>query len=99
MAAREKSEVLAAAASLKGVIDTLSALDHSTIPPKTGAPYPSYVGRTDGDGHTVAGVRMPALERFDGEIFRLQLPKGRLRRGCDMRSGRDYAAPVRQILD
>ena len=45
-----------------GVINKVAALDDSTVPPKIGASYPVYVGRTDGDGHTVAGIRMPALE-------------------------------------
>jgi hypothetical protein len=52
-----------------GVINKVAALDHSTIPPKIGAAYPVYVGRTDGDGHTVAGIRMPVLEAPTATYF------------------------------
>ncbi|MGE0718381.1 MAG: alpha/beta hydrolase domain-containing protein [Alphaproteobacteria bacterium] len=45
-----------------GRINTLALLDHSTWPPRTGAAYPVMVGRTDGDGHTLGGIRMPVLE-------------------------------------
>ncbi|MCC7486032.1 MAG: hypothetical protein IT529_13750 [Burkholderiales bacterium] len=33
----------------------------AVYPPKTGAPYPTYVSRVDADGNEVAGIRAPEL--------------------------------------
>jgi Alpha/beta hydrolase domain len=69
-----------------GVVDTVAALDHSTIPPKIGPPYPVYVGRTDGDGHTIAGVRMPALDAPTATYFGFNYRKAGYAEGelCDL---------------
>jgi len=69
-----------------GVVDALAALDHSTIPPKIGPPYPVYVGRTDGDGHTIAGLRMPALDAPTATYFGFNYRKAGYAEGelCDL---------------
>jgi hypothetical protein len=69
-----------------GVINALAAVDHSTIPPKIGASYPVFVGRTDEDGHTVAGIRMPALEAPTSTYFGFNYRKAGYAEGelCDL---------------
>jgi alpha/beta hydrolase family protein len=72
-----------------GVINTVAALDYSTIPPKIGASYPVYVGRTDGDGHTVAGIRVPALDAPTATYFGFNYRKAGYAEGelCDFYGG------------
>ena len=45
-----------------GVVNHLTLVDHATMPPAKGAAYPVFVGKTDSDGHDVAGIRLPALD-------------------------------------
>jgi hypothetical protein len=52
-----------------GLVNNLVALDHSTLPPTSGAAYPLFVGRTDADGRMLGGIRMPALEAPRASYF------------------------------
>lgn len=45
-----------------GQVNYVHVVDYDTLPPIEGAPYPVYVPAVDGDGHDVAGIRMPAIE-------------------------------------
>jgi hypothetical protein len=44
-----------------GLINRLTLVDATVMPPAKGAPYPVFVGKTDGDGLDVAGIRLPAV--------------------------------------
>ncbi|HYM02140.1 MAG TPA: alpha/beta hydrolase domain-containing protein, partial [Stellaceae bacterium] len=46
----------------RGVINRLAVVDHTVMPPTKGKPYPVFVGKTDADGHDLAGIRLPALD-------------------------------------
>jgi hypothetical protein len=45
-----------------GLVNRPALVDYSTMPPTKGAAYPVFVGKTDGDGHDLAGIRLPALD-------------------------------------
>ena len=45
-----------------GVVNRLASMDRNRHPPVPGHPYPMFVPRTDGDGHAIAGIRMPEVE-------------------------------------
>jgi hypothetical protein len=44
-----------------GLVNRPTVVDDSVMPPRRGAAYPIFVGRTDADGHDVAGIRLPAV--------------------------------------
>jgi hypothetical protein len=44
-----------------GVLNALSARDHTTVPPTTGGSYPVFVEATDDDGNGFAGLLHPLL--------------------------------------
>ena len=45
-----------------GTLNRPSLVDHSVMPPVKRKPYPVFMPKVDGDGHDVAGIRLPALE-------------------------------------
>ena len=45
-----------------GLVNRLTLVDHAAMPPTKGAAYAVFVGKTDGDGHDAAGIRLPALD-------------------------------------
>lgn len=45
-----------------GQVNRLRVVDHTTQPPRVGAPYPVLVAKVDADGHDIAGIRQPAIE-------------------------------------
>jgi hypothetical protein len=45
-----------------GLVNRLALVDYATMPPTKGAFYPALVGKTDADGHDLAGIRLPALD-------------------------------------
>jgi Alpha/beta hydrolase domain len=45
-----------------GLLNGLRLNDHSVQPPAEGEAYPVLVSKTDADGNSVAGVRLPLLE-------------------------------------
>jgi hypothetical protein len=44
-----------------GALNPLHVADHSTAPPRWGAAYTVLVGRVDGDGNLIGGIRHPNL--------------------------------------
>jgi hypothetical protein len=45
-----------------GMINGLTLVDYTQVPPAKRDAYPVFVGKTDADGHDVAGIRMPAID-------------------------------------
>ncbi len=45
-----------------GQVNQVHVVDYAKQPPTEGAPYPAFVPAVDGDGHDVAGIRIPAIE-------------------------------------
>jgi hypothetical protein len=46
-----------------GTVNRLTLVDYGVMPPAKGAAaYPVFVGKTDADGHDLAGIRLPALD-------------------------------------
>ena len=45
-----------------GQVNQVHVVNYGKQPPTEGAPYPVFVPLVDGDGHDVAGIRMPAIE-------------------------------------
>jgi hypothetical protein len=45
-----------------GLVNYPSVVDHASMPPVKGAPYPVFVPKTDADGGDLAGIRQPAVE-------------------------------------
>lgn len=69
-----------------GLVNQLNVLDHSTHPPTLGAAYRVMVGRMDGDGHSVAGIRMPSVEAPTATRFGFNYRKAGYAEGmlCDL---------------
>jgi hypothetical protein len=45
-----------------GLVNRPALVDDTTMPPTKDAAYPVFVGKTDADGHDLAGIRLPALD-------------------------------------
>ena len=45
-----------------GLVNQVTEVDRDRQPPAPGRPYPMFVPRTDGDGHAIAGIRLPEIE-------------------------------------
>jgi hypothetical protein len=45
-----------------GVVARPTVIDHKVVPPARGAAYPVFVPKTDSDGRSIAGLRLPTLE-------------------------------------
>ena len=45
-----------------GLINRPTLVDDRTMPPRKGIPYPAFVPKTDGDGMSVVGLKLPAIQ-------------------------------------
>jgi len=45
-----------------GLVNRATDVERDRQPPVPGRPYPMFVPRTDGDGHAIAGIRLPEIE-------------------------------------
>lgn len=45
-----------------GLLNRVTEVNRDREPPAPGRPYPVFVPRTDGDGHAIAGIRLPEIE-------------------------------------
>ena len=45
-----------------GVVNRVAEMERNREPPVPGRMYPMWVPRVDGDGHAIAGIRLPAVE-------------------------------------
>jgi alpha/beta hydrolase family protein len=69
-----------------GLVNRATVVDHSVMPPVRGAAYPVFVGRTDEDGHDLAGIRLPTLEAPTATYISWNYRKEGFARGelCDL---------------
>jgi Alpha/beta hydrolase domain len=68
-----------------GLINRLTFVDHSAMPPKLGEPYPVFVPTRDADGHNLAGIRLPAIDAPEATLLGFNYRKSGFSQGqlCD----------------